>query len=422
MRRKEALALGGILAVGAALRFGFAAFADRSDLGFNDQFLYHHMADGLADGHGYQVFGEPTLRWPPAYPFLLSLVYRVGGTDATLALLLNAALSTLVVAATHWSVRPLIGARAALTAAGVVALLPGQWLFAGTVLSEPLSTLQLLVVLGLASRHRPSPPVAALLGALIGVAALTRGEGALLGLVVLVAWWPAVPWRRLVAPLAVAAGVAVLVVTPWVVRNSRIAGEPTGLSLNVAETLYAGHNPEADGGATYATAEVLEPAADEPFGPERELANAELLQDLALTWAREHPREELVLIPKRLAHLVEGDGNVVSIWIEAGDGDGLGAARTPLEVLADVTWYALLAGFAVTLVVRREVFRAAWVRAALTLPALSLVLYGVVLYGNFRYRIPYQPELVLVTAAAWLSRASSCVAHERSSQIRNART
>ncbi len=399
--RSEARALAALTAGGLLIRVAFALLADRTALGFNDQFLYHHMAEGLARGDGYQIFGEATLRWPPAYPFLLSLLYRATSVDPTNALLLNAVLSALAIPLVHWCARPVVTRRAALTAAAVVAVLPGQWLLAGTVLTEPLAAIQILLVVGLVVRYAPGVRVAVALGVVIGLSALTRGEGALLGLVVVVGWWPRLPWRRLATSVALVAAVALVVIAPWIVRNSALAGHRTGVSLNVAETLYAGHNPSADGGATYATREVLLPAADTPPGAPRELANAELLQHLARTWAREHPREELALIPKRLVHLVEGDGNVISIWIEGSEDPVLGDAREPLEVLADVTWYALLVTFFVTVVVRRRHLRGPWVRTVLALPALSLVLYGVVLYGNFRYRIPYEPLLLLVTCAAW---------------------
>jgi 4-amino-4-deoxy-L-arabinose transferase-like glycosyltransferase len=390
-----------VTAGGLLLRLAFVALADREDLGFNDQFLYHHMADGLAAGEGYQVLGRATLRWPPAFPFLLSLVYRATTVDATMAMLMNAVLSTACIPLVHWCARPWAGARTAVLAAAAVALLPGQWLFAGTILTEPLAALQILLVVGLVLRHPPSLRIALVLGALIGWSALTRGEGALLGLVVVVGWAAKVPWRRLVAPGALTAGVAVLLLVPWVVRNSRLVGEPVGVSLNAAETLYAGHNPTADGGATYATRDVFLQGDPGPPGPKSELAQAELLQRLALEWAREHPGEELQLIPKKVAHLLEGDGNVVSVWIDASDEDPLGNAREPLIVLADVTWYVLLATFVTTLVMRRRDLRREWALPLLTLPALSLVLYGVVLYGNFRYRVPYEPLLVLVIALAW---------------------
>jgi hypothetical protein len=399
--RSEPLALGAVVALGLVVRLAFVALVDRGELGPNDQLWYDHMATRMADGHGYDIFGQPTLRWPPAYPFLISLVYRATRADVTMAFLLNAAISSAVVLLTHWCARPWIGRRAALAAALVVALLPGQWLFAGTLLTEPLAAAQILLVVGLVLRYPPGWKVAALLGVVIGFSALTRGEGAVLGLVVVVGWAARVPWRRIVAPVAVAGGVALAVIAPWVARNSAIAGEPTGVSLNIAETLYAGHNPTADGGATYASSEVLRETEAVPFGAEREIARAELLQRLALEWAREHPGEELALIPKKVLHLLEGDANVISIWIEGSGRDELGRARDVLVVAADITWYALLGAFVATLVIKRRVWREPWAMPMLVLPAASLVLYGIVLYGNFRYRVPYEPLMVLVVTGAW---------------------
>lgn len=127
-----------------------------------------------------------------------------------------------------------------------------------------------------------------------------------------------------------------------------VAGHP-------GQWLFAGTSR----GATYASTEVLGPVADAPPGPERELAKTERLRHLATTWAREHPREEVALIPKKLVHLAEVAANVISIWIEDSKDPVLGGARQPFEVLPDVTWYGFLAAFAATLVVRRSPLRAA---------------------------------------------------------------
>lgn len=391
-----------VLTAGAlAGRLALALATDRDELGFNDQFLYHHMAEGLARGDGYQIFGEPTLRWPPAYPFLLSLVYRAFGTDPGHGLVLNAVLSAASVPLTYLIARRVSSQRAAVGAGAAVALLPGQWLFSATLLTEPLATLQILLVLAVAVLMRPSPAAGLLLGGLVASAALTRGEGPLLLLVAAVAWWSRDAWRQILGALAVASAVTALLVVPWIVRNSRIAGERVGMSLNFAETLYAGHNPDADGGATYADAEVLEPTRSVPPGPERELAQARILSEAAREWALDNPGREMVLIPLRILHLLEGDGNVVSVWIEAGDDDVLGPWEEPLEVAADAAWYGLLAALVVAALRRGRLWlREPWSRAALVLPITALGLYGVVLYGNFRYRIPYEPLLVLLVASA----------------------
>ncbi|WP_436795919.1 ArnT family glycosyltransferase [Actinospongicola halichondriae] len=388
--------LAAIVAVGAVLRFGVAFFADRDQLGFNDQFLYHHMAEGLARGDGYQIFGEPTVRWPPLYAFLLSLVYRVTGPDPTWGFMLNAALSLTAVPLTYLVGARTLGRRPAVVAAAVVALLPGQWLFAATILTEPLATVQLLLAVWLVVRWRPSVGTALAFGLLIGTAALTRGEGMLLGLVALVGWWRVVPLRRVAPTLLAAALVAAVIVAPWAARNERVAGEAVGLSANSGETIWAGHNPTADGGATYAPSEVLQPAAETPFGAQRELANARLLREDARRWATSNPHKVVALIPLKLIQLVSGDGKVVEIWIEAED-PVLGTLGPSLAVVADFSWYALFGVFLLGMVRSgRRQLAEPWVRACLALPAVSLVLYGVLLYGNFRYRIPYEPVLVLV--------------------------
>ena len=383
------------------LRLGVALVADRDSLGFNDQFLYHHMAEGLSRGDGYQVFGEPTLRWPPAYPFLLSLVYRVTGPDPLAGFVLSASLSTAAVPVVFVIGRRVAGRAVAIVSAALVALLPGQWLFGATLLTEPLAALQILAALAVAVLWRPGLRAGAVLGALVAFGALTRGEGTLLVLLPAAAWWSRAAWRQTLATVAGAAVLAAALVTPWILRNERIVGERVGLSLNSAETLYAGHNPQADGGATYAPPEVLADAAAAPFGPERELANAKELRAEARRWALDHPGRELQLVPLRLLHLLDGDGNVVDLWIEAEDNRALGVLSRPLEALADVAWYALLAAFALAAWRSgRRWLREAWSRAALVLPACAVVLYGVLLYGNFRYRIPYEPLLALLTAAA----------------------
>jgi hypothetical protein len=224
----------------------------------------------------------------------------------------------------------------------------------------------------------------------------------LLGLVVIAAWLPQRRIRELIVPVGLTAAVALLTVSPWVVRNSRVVGEPTWISQNLGEALYSGHSPTADGGPTYAPSELLAPALILPAGAEQEVAISDITQRAALEWAREHPVEELELIPKRLAHLLQGDGDLVSTWIEGSPEAVLGSWRTPFEVLADVGWYLLLAAVVVTLAARRAHLHQPWVLPTVALPALSLVLYGVVLYGNFRYRMPYEPILALLVAGAWL--------------------
>ncbi len=398
--RRDRAWLVGLTAGALVVRIAVALLGDRDDLGFNDQFIYHHLAEGLADGDGFAIFGAPTVRWLPAFPFLLSLVYRVGPADPLTGMLATAVLSTAAVPAVFLLGRACADRRVAILAAGAIALLPGQWLFAATILTEPLASLEVLLALAVAVVLRPGWRAAVVLAAVVAIGVLTRGEGALLLATPLVVWWTSHGVRRTVGTVGLAAAIAAVAVLPWAVRNERAAGEFVGLSLNAGETLYAGHNPRADGGATYAPPELIAPALDLPLGPEREILIAEITRDAARTWAREHPKEEVALVPKRLAHLAEGDGNVVTIWIEAQE-PALSPFSRAFEAIADAGWYLLLGLFAVCGTLRwRTWLSTPWMRGALVLPLLSLPLYGIVFYGNFRYRVPYEPSMVLVTAAS----------------------
>jgi hypothetical protein len=395
-----------ITVVGLAVRVATALVADRDALGFDDQGIYHWLATSLDRGHGFALFGEPTVRWPPLFPFLLSVLYRVTGADPTWGFLLNATISAAAIPLVALVGVRRLGRTAGLVAAGIVAVLPGQWLFSATLLTEPLAGLQLLGVVAIVACCPLRARTAVGLGLLIGAAALTRGEGVLLGLVALAGYWGTIGWKRLAGHLALAAAVAAAVALPWALRNADVAGEWVGLSNNGADTLWAGHNPSADGGPTYPPPELLAPTRELPPGVERELAVASILREDALEWMRENPGRVVSLVPAKLVSLLSGDGKVVTIWIEARE-PALGAAGRPLAVTADVAWYALLAALALTVVrARGRLLAEPWSRAALTLPVLALPLYGIVLYGNFRYRIPYQPVLALLVAPTVVELAS----------------
>src|SRR5581483_11954776 len=129
----------------------------------------------------------------------------------------------------------LAGERAGLIAAALAAAYPVLISADGAVMSETL--LGLLVALSMLAAYRlidrPTWRAAALLGVVVGLAALTRGEAILL-LVLLV------PWRRprLAATVAVA---CLVVLAPWTIRNFSTFDKPVLLSANEGN-LIAGSN------------------------------------------------------------------------------------------------------------------------------------------------------------------------------------
>src|SRR5439155_5871839 len=133
--------------------------------------------------------------------------------------------------------RRLAGDRAGWIAAGIAAIYPNLWVNDGLIMSEPIDTLVVALALLYAYRliREPNVANALIVGALCGLAALTRAE------LVLLVPLLAVPAALAARSVATAqrwkfAGIGVLAATvliaPWVGYNLSRFDEPTYLSTN----------------------------------------------------------------------------------------------------------------------------------------------------------------------------------------------
>jgi 4-amino-4-deoxy-L-arabinose transferase-like glycosyltransferase len=226
------------------------------------------MADVPASGDGYQfhllarIIAEegkylepiaflssgveiPTAEKPPLYPAYVALVNLLGGDSYEWQRAASCLLGAAMVVVVGLVGREVDGERIGLIAAGLAAVYPMLVLLDGSGRSESLYVLLLALALVLAYRLRRAPgwKTAAALGAVIGLAALTRSEstGYLL-LIALPAVWMARPDRRDRLRLA---GVTVLafaiVIAPWQARNLTTFERPVALSTNEGG-LLAGAN------------------------------------------------------------------------------------------------------------------------------------------------------------------------------------
>ena len=114
---------------------------------------YDQRAVGLAAGLGYQQDGVPTSFWPPGWPFVLSLVYRLFGQSWLAGTLLNALLGAAICLLTYLVARRLVGQVQARVAGLLVALFPSQILFTNLLGTEVLFTVLLLLVLHMLLRR-----------------------------------------------------------------------------------------------------------------------------------------------------------------------------------------------------------------------------------------------------------------------------
>ncbi len=199
---------------------------------FEDDGIYTVLARSLASGEGFRLTNLPgspnATHYPPGYPFVLSLLWRVSPDfpeNVALLKFANAVFLSLGALGTWFFARSRLGmSTLAAGAAAVLATISIVVLYVtGLVLSEPLFIALLMPALVFTERSAESGDLkdAALAGALLGALTLVRTLGALAlpaAIVVLLA-------RRKMRAALVLGAVASIAILPWQVWQSVHAGE-----------------------------------------------------------------------------------------------------------------------------------------------------------------------------------------------------
>jgi 4-amino-4-deoxy-L-arabinose transferase-like glycosyltransferase len=226
--RRVAFGLVALAALGLVVRWSWVLGVDPEVPEIGDAAAYHLLAEGLADGAGYVRpfdrvlfdLDRPTAEYPPLHPAVLGVAAAAGIDGVTGQRLWLSLFGAASVAATGLLAWRLSGvATAALLAAGVAAVHPLWFQADATLMPETLAGLlgAAVVLVAVDAARRPSTRTWILLGAVCGLAVLTRAEAVLLLAVVVL---PAAlaggrSWRAVVVPLVAAA----VVVAPWLLRN-----------------------------------------------------------------------------------------------------------------------------------------------------------------------------------------------------------
>jgi 4-amino-4-deoxy-L-arabinose transferase-like glycosyltransferase len=388
-----------------ALRLGFAAWTEPVPPPLSDAEYYDAAARSLARGDGYSVLltpegfrpgGEATAFYPPGYPAFLAAGYAVFGESGWAGRALNAAAGALTVVPVWWLGRRFYGPSAGLVAGILVALSPSLIAWTPVLLSETWFTLLFALALAAVApaldrgaRLRVGTAVSA--GAVVGLAALVRGQAMVLLPAVLVGllWQGRGASEALRATALLAVG-AVVVVAPWAARSSLALDSPVLLSTNFGYNLRVGHAPYASG--RYETPDDLwaEPASS---FRELEVTFNDEGRDRAIDYALGHPVREIELSLRKVAGLWQPDTDALT-WVESYGLTPLpDEAETPLKA-------ALVAGYAGLLAlaaygVARDGEYARFAVAFVVLWTLTHVVF----FGEPRYHLP--ALVLLAPAAGW---------------------
>jgi 4-amino-4-deoxy-L-arabinose transferase-like glycosyltransferase len=226
--RQDLIALGAILLVALGLRVAYLAFGTGSRPLESDANQYYEIARNLALGHGFSMhypglFVHETAFRPPGYPALLGLFFFVFGPSAGLARGLNVVLGLVVISLAYVLLRRYVGFLAAVVAAAALAITPNLIANDTYALDEPLSLCLILCVTWALLARRWW-----LAGLSCGLLVLTRPSAQ--ALIVVLAIWILITadWRALARVVLV----ALIVVSPWIVRNWIQVGVPVVVTSN----------------------------------------------------------------------------------------------------------------------------------------------------------------------------------------------
>ncbi len=403
-----------ILVLAAGIRTTFVLAVARHDHSFYDAGYYELQARQLGKGHGYNDPFEflpghphrsrPAADHPPLTVFaILPVIWagdRLGFAEPTTQLvvrfeILLVGLFGIVLMALL--ARRLAGESAGLIAAVIAAVYPYLWVNDGLIMSEAFAVATVVGTLLLFLRivETPSRRTAIALGGVCGLAALARAElvllAPLLALPLLWTWRTRSPAERLRTVGIIGLGVLV-VVGPWVAFNQSRFEEPTFISTNdgiaiLGSTCDAVFSGRAIG-LTNLTVCIPKHA---PPGDQSRISK--IYRQRAIDYINHGRRGQFV---KVVAARVARDWGLFRpkdmVFINEAEGRPRWVTNLGLWF-----YYPLLAlAIAGGVVLRRRRVRV-WF---LLVPPVIVTAGALLSYGQTRFRVPAEPVIVVLAAAA----------------------
>jgi len=403
------------VAVGLALRLGFALGYWVGQPLTHDEREYLFLARSLTLGHGFTYTGLDGSPLPgehfgraPVYPAALAALMAAvpgalegagdGPTDLPVAprtvraiRIVQAGLGALAV----WQLAAIAGAvagpAAAVAAACVAAVHPPLVWIPAFVFSETL-----FLVIALAAVRWMTPAAAPAMPPPVPSAAAIVGLGAWIGLGILVrpamlfvlalaaAWWW---WRRARVPAVLLVCAALAAVAPWSVRNTLAYGRFVAVASEGGITFWTGNHPLAVGDGDLAANAAMK-HTNVAFRERHAGLTPEALEPHyyaeALQWMRANPGDWLALVARKAWYTV----------VPTGPSYRLHSARYRWGSIAP---YLLLLALAVVGAARLATHGR--LPAAVMILAGSTVLMSLVFFPQERFRIPTVDPALIVLAA-----------------------
>ena len=381
-----------------------------------DGHYYDFGARRIAAGLGYsddlmldgQALWHPWCHYPVGYSAFLAFFFRVFGTGARVAAVVNACTGSALAVMTWLLAREALPPWRARLAGLLVAVHPGMILYSALVMTEPLSALLTLAAFWFASRNARAPRGLILGGLTLGLAALVRPQTLLCAPFLAMAMPPregpsARRAPRVVAGAIVACLLALVPVLPWTARNCRVMDGCALISTNGGWNLAIGAFPRATG--RFETLRSSDGCSD---------VTGQVQQDrcwfsYGLRQINEHRRHWLALIPAKLGFTFDHESFAVEYLREARPAAWPEARRVRARGIVTTFHRALLCVAAVAFVAigRRGRRAQHGVPARGWLPALAQggLFLGIAALGyalNARGTPTFWPLVLVAALVPWL--------------------
>jgi 4-amino-4-deoxy-L-arabinose transferase-like glycosyltransferase len=413
--------LGVIAVVAFGIRVAFVAAEGQEATHLGDAFWYHDMALQIADGDGYIRPVDfkfdpprriPTAEHPPLFPLVLAVPAVLGLRTLAQFEIWTSLIGVGGVVLIGLLGRRVGGNRVGLVAAGIAACYPMLFQSAALAFSESLYVVLAAAVLLVAYQVYDRPTIGRwiLLGVLIGLAALTRGEGgALLVLVAWpLAWWCASDWRGRLVPAATVTVATLVVIAPWMIRNFSEFNRFVPISTNAA-TAIAGANCDTTYSGKWIGAWHLA-CIREAYGSFKDTSLADPHYDEAdhfapaqqygLDYMADHASEVPKVVVARVLRSFD-------LWdpfgsqIDYDDGD---AGVRPWQQIGYVMFWVMIPFGVYGVVLLRRRKRPSW---PLIAPIVVVVVASAALHGCTRFRAGAEPGIIVLASVGIVAVATS---------------
>jgi 4-amino-4-deoxy-L-arabinose transferase-like glycosyltransferase len=400
--RRWLVALGVIAIAGLALRVAYVFITKNPRHLGGDDFYYHHGANLLVDGHGFvdpiQLLQfhrtTPGAAHPPGYIVALALPSLLRLRSVLDHQMWSCIIGAGTIVLVGLAGKEIAGPRVGLAAAAIAAVYPNIWFYDSVVMSETLIlfTTALTILIAYRFARQPSVRLAIGLGVSVGITALTRAESILLVpllLVPLAIWLRGPAMRRRLQLLAIAVGVTLLTIAPWVGYNLVRFERPVYLSSNLELTLLSANCDETYSGPFLGFWAFQ---CGTRFTPPRGDASVQeaFFRRKVREYVSDHKSRVPVVVLAREARTWGFFNANQQITIDQIEGKELSTSRIALGM------YYTLVAFSVVGVVALRRRRVPLTPLLAVLGAVALTVGFV--YGTTRFRAPAEISLVLLGA------------------------